>query len=611
MNVNDSTVPAGSAPVESLTTEVCVVGGGMAGICAAIAAARHGARVVLLQDRAVLGGNASSEVRMWICGAHGKDNKETGILEEIQLENCYRNPRLNYSVWDTVLYEKVRFQDGIDLRLSCAVVDVAIEGDRLTEVRAWHLTRQCWIAVRATQFIDCSGDSILRLSGASTRWGRESRDDYGEDLAPAVADRSTMGNSILLQLREIDPADHVPFIAPAWARSISTAELADHRGASPTGHNFWWLELGGTEDTIGDADAIRDRLLALAYGVWAAIKNNPDGSGERWELEWIGALPGKRENIRYLGDHVLTQQDIQSGGRFDDLVAYGGWTMDDHPPGGFDHDGQPTHHHHAPSPYGIAWRCLYSCDRSNLLCAGRNISATHMALSSTRVMATCSLLGQAVGTGAALAVRHACSPRAVGERHLSELQALLADDDQYLPGRARELAPLMEGARFDASEGDPAPLLDGVDRHLGETAHAWSATDGATVTLTFPETRRLERLRLVLDSQLHRLKRMPCSWPKGGNHAAMPAPLLRNFRVQLHTSDGDWRTVASVTDNRRRLVQLPLSASSDGLRLCCDASWGGEYLRIFSLDCGAPRADTPLRTIPWPADGGRMKGAGA
>src|SRR5512138_2281517 len=114
--------------------DLCVVGGGFAGLCAAVAAARHGARVVLMQDRPVLGGNASSEIRMWICGARGPDNKETGILEEIMLENYYRNPELRYAIWDTVLYGTAISQPNLSLLLNCTCNEVAVDGDRIASV---------------------------------------------------------------------------------------------------------------------------------------------------------------------------------------------------------------------------------------------------------------------------------------------------------------------------------------------------------------------------------------------------------------------------------------------------------------------------------------------
>ncbi len=153
------------------------------------------------------------------------------------------------------------------------------------------------------------------------------------------------------------------------------------------------MEFGGVRDTIADADEIRDELLKIAYGCWEYIKNNPDGHAAEWELDWIGKLPGKRENVRYVGDHVLTQPEVEAGGHFPDAVCHGGWSMDNHHPEAFYYPGAPTVYHPAPSPYGIPYSCLYSRNIGNLFFAGRNISCTHMAMSSTRVMATCATRG--------------------------------------------------------------------------------------------------------------------------------------------------------------------------------------------------------------------------
>nr|WP_321268640.1 FAD-dependent oxidoreductase [uncultured Sulfurimonas sp.] len=153
-------------------------------------------------------------------------------------------------------------------------------------------------------------------------------------------------------------------------------------------------------------------------------------------------LPGKRESRRYIGDHILNQNDVRAEGKFDDLVAYGGWTMDDHNPGGFRYPGQPTTFHPAPSPFGIPYRSLYSFNIGNLFCAGRNISASHAAMSATRVMATCATLGQAVGTAAAIAVRDSLTPREVYQKRIGELKQTLMDDDCYLPWNGREIPEL-------------------------------------------------------------------------------------------------------------------------------------------------------------------------
>ena len=312
--------------------DFCVVGGGLAGLCAAVAAARHGAKVVLMQERPMLGGNASSEIRMWVSGAHGKNNRETGIIEELSLENHYRNPDKNYSLWDGVMYELAAYTPGITLLLNCTCDDCQMEGNRVVSVSGWQMTTQRRHTVRAKLFADCSGDSVLApLTGARYRVGREARGEYGESIAPEVADRKTMGMSCLMQAREEDRPS--TFIPPKWAYHYTKADLP-HRvpNMQAMGENFWYIELGGAQDSIGDTESCRDELLKIAYGIWDYVKNDPENreKNQYWRLDWLGMLPGKRESRRYIGDHVMTQDELRAGGHFEDVIAFGGWSMDNH-----------------------------------------------------------------------------------------------------------------------------------------------------------------------------------------------------------------------------------------------------------------------------------------
>ena len=597
MNENENVRRAGTREqrvafdVVTHDVDLCVVGGGMAGLCAAVAAARHGARVLLMNDRPVLGGNASSEIRMWICGAHGADNKETGILEEIMLDNYFRNEGLKYTLWDTVLYEKAFYQPNLELLLNCTCNDVSMDGLRIASVRAWQMTTQTWHVVWARFFADCSGDSVLRISGAQHRWGREGRDEFNESLAPEQPDRQTMGSSILLQLREIPPEEHVPFIPPPWAHKYRDGDMP-YRPLMPRGNNFWWIEIGGTGDTIAGTENQRDELLKIALGVLDFIKNHPDGRGRGWELEWIGSLPGKRENVRYVGDVTLTQNDIEAEGRQavgtpqDEMVAYGGWTMDDHPPEAFHYPGPPTTFHPAPSPYGIPYRALYSRNIENLFFAGRNLSATHMALSSTRVMATCAIMGQAMGTAAALAVRTGCSPRGVYEQHQRELQNTLMDDDCYLPWHVRPIADLSRRASLTASDGDPEPLRSGIDRSLQSDDNGWWGTPGAWAAYRFDAPARVAQARFTFDSNLKDHKRMPCSYPLKGNRVHIPTTMTRDFDIEILDDAGQWQCARQVRDNYQRLVKVPLDALTRGVRFVVRAGWGSdaEPVHLFAFD---------------------------
>ncbi len=567
------------------TFDVCVVGGGLAGMCAAIAAARRGAKTVLVQDRPVLGGNASSEIRMWIGGAHGKGLREAGIIEEIELANILRNPLSNYSTWDSILYEKVRFQPNLTSLLNCTVNGLTMDGDRIASVRAWQLTTETWHTIHARLFADCSGDSILApLSGAEFRIGREAAAEFNEDIEPPVGDTRTMGMSCLLQLREMPEPQ--PYTPPSWANRYETdADLPNRHHGIP-GNNFWWVELGGEQDSIHDTETLRDELLKAAFGIWDHIKNRGEHGAANWVLDWVGFLPGKRESRRYVGDHILTQNDVRAGGPFEDVVAYGGWSMDDHHPAGLRHPGKPTVFHPAPSPYGIPYRCLYSRNIANLFCAGRNISTTHAALSSTRVMATCAILGQAAGTAAALAIRDGLLPRGVYEKLRAELQQALMDDDCYLPGLKREIATISRTAQLTASVGAPETLRDGYDRTVGDEDHAWIAAPGAWAEYRWARPARIRRVRLVLDSDLSRKNctNMRCDYPLNQKRRAMPASLLRAFRLEIEDAPGEWRVIHRAEQNDRRLIRIDGDWTARAVRLVPEATWGSPETRVFAWD---------------------------
>lgn len=567
--------------------DFCVVGGGMAGLCAALAAARHGLKTVLMHDRPVLGGNASSEVRMWICGAGGLNHRETGLLEEIQLDNLYYNTHKSYAIWDGLLHGKLAAEPNLTLLLNCSCCEAAMEGNRIKSVTGWQLTSETRHTVAARHFADCSGDSILApLTGAEFRIGREASAEYGEDIAPEEGDRKTMGLSCLLQARETDSPK--PYRPLPWAHVFPDDSAFPHRPHRLEGNqNFWWLELGGESDSIHDTEAIRNELLKTAYGVWDHIKNRGDHGADNWVLEWVGFLPGKRESRRYLGDHVLTQGDVRAGGKFDDLVAYGGWSMDDHHPAGFRHPGKPTIFHPAPSAYGIPYRAVYSRNTANLFFAGRNISATHAAMSSTRVMATCALLGQAVGTAAVVAARHGLDPRGVYQQRIEDLQALLQEDDCWLPGRSRRVSPLAARAQLNASAGDPSPLRSGIDRPVADAPNSWTGAPGDWVEYRGPEVAQATELRLVCDSDLNRkAKNLPALRPLSLSPHQVPATLLRNFSLAAIDEGGNQRVVLLERDNFQRLrrLALPDLSGAKALRFIPESTWGAPEVRLFGLE---------------------------
>ncbi|MBR7107743.1 MAG: FAD-dependent oxidoreductase [Lentisphaeria bacterium] len=557
-------------------TELCIIGGGLAGMGAAVEAARNGVKTVLIHERPVLGGNASSEIRMWICGMWGY--METGLVEELRQENIHRNPDGNYSVWDMLLYEKLRFQKNLTLLLNCSCMDAEMEVSSIKAVKGWQMTTQQFHRVEADFFADCSGDSILApLTGAEFRCGREGKAEFGESMAPDVPDKCTMGMSCLMQAREYASARK--FTPPSWAHSYPDDSALENRYhlLGPL-QNFWFLELGGDRDSIGDTEDLRDELLKTAIGVWDHIKNHGDHGADNWALDWIGFLPGKRESRRYVGDYIMTQDDILSGRHFPDSVAYGGWPVDDHFPGGFLHRGVPNTHVYPERAYGIPLRSLYSCNINNLFFAGRNISVSHMALSSTRVMATCMLLGQAVGAAAAVCLEHKVSPREAAEKYIDEIQQRLMEDDCTLPGMERRRPELTVNAKLTASSGNGENLRRGADRDAG----FWEAENGDWAEYDFGSAVNVREIRVIFDTDLERKGDVGRNLPAGYT-LDMPEVKTTDKLIAGFTILADGKEIFHTDEQYLRCFRLPADICARRIKLQIDRTRGASG-KVFAFD---------------------------
>lgn len=420
--------------------DVVVIGGGMAGICAAIASARHGAKTALIQDRSVLGGNSSSEMRVWMVGATAMGRNryaaETGIIGELDLENLYRNPEGNPYIWDSILLDFVTREKNLSLYLNTTVLKTIENGSHLERIYAYQMTTETWYEITADFFADCTGDgSIGAMAGVPVMHGRESKEQFGESLAPEKEDEFTLGNTLLLYSREA--GKKIVYHAPAFAYDIDYIHALIVGNDKPlslhtSGCDFWWLETGGSSDTIHDGDSIRFELQRLIYGIWNYIKNSGRFDADTLELEWVGSLPAKRESRRLVGAYILTQNDILEHRDFEDAVCCGGWPIDTHPPGGIYSKKEACEQRDA-GVYQIPLRCLYAKNVDNLFFAGRNISASHLAFASTRVMKTCAAMGQAVGTAAALCKAWNTVPGQLSEKEILQLQKTLLWDDQWIP----------------------------------------------------------------------------------------------------------------------------------------------------------------------------------
>jgi len=464
--------------------DVVVIGGGMAGCCAAIAAARHGASVGFIQDRPVLGGNASSEIRVPISGATwggtppiNRHARETGIIDEIWIDYCVRDPNRCHSLRDLILLEHVDAEKNIDLYLNYRACDVVMK-------------------------------------------------DAGTIAA--------------------------------------------------------------------GADAIYRELIAVVMGIWDHIKNSNKHEAENLALEWIGKVPGRRESRRFMGDHIMRQSDVEDRVLFEDRVAYGGWWLDQHPPGGIYDEQPPCDKPPFHGIYSIPMRSLYSRNVNNLLFAGRHISTTHVAHSSTRVMRTLSVIGQASGTAAALCVRRGSLPAEVANNHVAELQQQLVRDDAYIiglpnqdpddlarTGRASatsEWKPSAEEAEaFCHSDFSAGNVLSGIARPEKDvSSNLWVSDPGAglpqALTVELPEAAEVGQIGVRFDTRLDDL------------YFDRPVEeCARDYVIELR-AEKKWREVHTEKGNyhRQRVHNIePLRA--DAVRISVQATNGAPTARIYQV----------------------------
>ncbi len=583
---SESTSPTISE--KTYETELCVVGGGMAGVCTAVSAARNGAKVVLVQDRPMLGGNASSEIRVPVSGAYGDplpggkvlENREGGIIEEIMLENIARNPTCNWHVWDHVLWNFVAREKNVKVLLNTSVMECRTEGNRIVSVTGWDLISYTRVTVKAKLFADCTGDGILRLSGALYMKGREGKRDFGESYAPDEGNMTVMGSTLHVFAFPNglgNPPRTLPETAKEYPAKLRYKEVSTENRAT-----LWTcgaLELGGMTNTIEAASHVRDELFRYSYGWWAAVleglgDDGRDGAGRRWERAFASTLPGKRESIRFVGDHVLTQNDLLAGGDFPDEIGHGGWPMDDHFSVGMFGPKQ-TIFNPCPHVYGIPFRSLYSRNVENLMFAGRDVSVTHMALSSTRVQKTCSVMGQAIGTAAAIAIRRGTTPRGVWREHLAELQDTLQWQDQFLPHHPRKITDLSRRGRISHEV-----LRDGMDRIRPDGPHGVWLALGSSTSYEFSSPETFAGVRLVVDTNLND-NRWQCWWIEERRVRRLPDTMPRDFDVQVR-AEGEWKTVAQVRDNARRFLDIKFSAvaKGDACRVVWRRAWKDDS------DCG-------------------------
>ena len=635
-----------------LEAELLVAGGGMSGVCCAVAAARLERKVILCQDRSVLGGNASSEVRMHIVGATGlrggvaleTELREGGIMEEIRLALAVTNPQRSASMLDLVLYDLCRREPNLQLLLNTTVDGADVEHEIIKTVTATRASTEDQFQITAQVFVDCTGDGRLGVeAGAPFRFGREGTADFGEKLAAPEADGKTLGSTIMFQARKHDRP--MPFVAPPWVRQFKESDFKLRPYGQPQSdlgleYGYWWAEWGGELNTLKDNEKIRDELLAITLGVWNYVKNESALDASHWALEWFGFLPGKRESRRFIGRHVLTEHDVMQSKPYADAIAFGGWPVDTHPPEGVDApDLAPCTQHHLPFLYDIPLRSCVATTPRNLMFAGRNISATHIAFATTRVMATCAAIGQGVGTAASIALAEGISPAELTEQ--SELwprvQQQLLRDDCYLVGarnedskdlvrQASEIvasseqpgaeAEFVRSGQTRAVHGRPETSVAGANVNLWEDVldhvesgeevaaavtcappdrahpglHRWMSDPTEAqlgwIEVRWDETVALREIALVFDTGLHRLLTLSGAdaYTAKMQWGQAQEETVRDYILEAKI-DGTWERLATVTDNYQRLCRDRLDdvVDTSALRVTVTATNGIDHARIMEI----------------------------
>lgn len=551
--------------------QLTIIGGGMAGITAAITAARKGVKVALINDRPVLGGNHSSELRVHYNGAaHSVAYyaREAGISDEIKMTIFKYNPRYNtkddYELTDMALFNMVYEEANITLYLNTFVYDVSMANAKIKSVYGRQMGSEKEFEFVSPLFVDGSGDGLVAYkAGALYTIGREAKSDYKESLGVDVADDKTMGSCVLFKVGKADKV--IPFTKPPfaydyekdailkWAIRPNLLRNLPKNEAISEVDGLWWLSYGGDIDTIGDNEAIRDELNRLVYGFWDYAKNSgiyPEA--DYLYLKWVAPIPGKRESRRFYGDYVLSQNDIIQRPDFEDAVSTGGWSLDIHDVEGVYGSGRASAFGHVSGLYNIPYRIMYSKNIANLFLVGRITSVTHVALGSTRVMQTLATMAQAVGTAASVCLQKDLMPRDIYEKgYYKEVQNQLQRDGQYIVGMIEDVGLLknttVSASSFRQVENTEVTERVKLDKNYGFTIPVESErVDSVEVRLCNTSLKRQKLRVLVLAGSY------------SGNYS--PDQIVNEIEVGIDGEFDGWLT-------------LPLdSGHNDGQKLyvvCC------------------------------------------
>jgi len=423
--------------------DLVIVGAGLAGICAALQAARQGVSVALINDRGVLGGNASAEIGVFINGANdgGQLNlnaREGGIVSEILLDYKYRSPaRTNALHIDSVYLDLVYKEENITMFLNTCIDEAVMEDGKIISVSGTQNTTETRWEFSGKWFVDNTGDGALGgMVGADYMIGREAKSTFNESIAEDVADKYVLPSTLSFNTHNV--GYKVPYVGPDFAYDIPATGILDRRDVKGFSTK-WYFEIGGEYDHVKDRETIIKEHKKLILGIWHYLKNSGEfPECDNYDFDSISTIPGTREYRRLVGDYILTENDIREQKDFEDTIGHGGWNIDLHAIKGiFDND-LVNRHINFDGIYQIPYRVAYSKNIANMFMCGRCMSTSHVAFGSTRVMATLSTVGQAVGMASAICKKYNIMPRDVYTNHMKELQQALLREDQLIVGNKNE-----------------------------------------------------------------------------------------------------------------------------------------------------------------------------
>lgn len=589
-------------PAERGDFDVLVVGAGSGGVPSAIAAARGGARTALVGDRPVLGGNGSDEIGVGLCGAcvNKPAGRETGIIEEAV---CLRAMQKGPAAISEAFRKLTEAERNLSVFYCERMVEAEVEDGRIRAVICRNTLTGRRSRFTAKLFVDATGDGWLGyFAGAQYRQGREGRGEFGEPNAPDNPDTFTMSGllhepSVGVAYKVVDTGAPTVYTVPEWAKVLPRG--FSRRTSSIYG--MWWIEHPSWIDDCADPEGARDELIRISFAYWGWVKNEAPhrDKAANYALAEIPIMDGRRESRRLIGDYILNGNDCEAGTVFPDAVAYGGWPLDVHDPMGM-HAPVSTGHRFRMKVlpfYTIPFRCLYSVNVPNLMMAGRDISVSHMALGSTRVQQTCAVIGQAVGTAAAMCVKEGLSPRELGRKRISALQQRLIRDDAFIPGfRNEDPSDLARRASASASSSAaetrrfshgrivvygnaaPANVIDGYTRPIGDHSHAWISDAGAAlpqwIRLDFPEAVEMREIRLTFDSDLEFN-----AW-----RFRVAEELVRDYDIECTVDGRTWVKLVEERGNfQRHRVHAISPVKAKALRVTVRATHGAPEANIFEI----------------------------